>query len=205
MGTPSGPLNASVGSFRYFQITVPSGVTDLAIGIEGGIGDCDLYVREGQRPTLADWDFRPFVVGNREEVVLSGVTSGATYYVMLHAYAAYTGLTLDATELDLSLSDLNPTATVTNLSGAAGQRTYYRIVVPPGSVGFVLTTSGGSGDCDLYLGAEFLPSPRTFDAASVGESTVESIAVNSGPGEYFILVDGFAAFSGVTLSSTVTN
>jgi hypothetical protein len=43
----------------------------MLIRTAGGDGDCDLYVRRGAPPTLDEWDFRPYRVGNNEMVFVS--------------------------------------------------------------------------------------------------------------------------------------
>jgi xanthomonalisin len=88
----SAPRN---GQLNY-TVVVPSGAQNLKIAISGGTGDADLYVRLGAAPTLSTFDCRPYVTGNTESCTASSPTPG-TYYVMLNAYAAFSGVTLKAT------------------------------------------------------------------------------------------------------------
>ena len=49
-----------------------------------GTGDADLYVREGARPSEAEFDCRPYTNGSVEECRMEG---SGTYYVGIHGYS----------------------------------------------------------------------------------------------------------------------
>ncbi|MED5390861.1 MAG: fibronectin type III domain-containing protein, partial [Pseudomonadota bacterium] len=76
-----------------YRIEVPANATDLSVSISGGLGDADLSLRQGAPPTTSEYDCRPYVWGNEETCSVSSPTAG-TYYVMVHAYSAYSGVTL---------------------------------------------------------------------------------------------------------------
>ena len=80
-------------SEQFYQITVLADPSTLEIGISGGTGDCDLYVRQGALPTTTDYDYRPFLLGNNESVIINDCTPGI-WYIMLKGYRAYTDVTL---------------------------------------------------------------------------------------------------------------
>jgi hypothetical protein len=82
----------------YYKFNVPSGQARLEIKISGGIGDCDLYVRRGSLPTLSTYDYRPFLAGNSETVKVNS-PAGDDWFIMLHGFAAYAGVTLSATAI----------------------------------------------------------------------------------------------------------
>lgn len=77
-------------STRHFTIAVPTGQMGLAVVMGGGAGDADLYLRQAAPPTLRDYDCRPFVLGNEEEIRLEN-PAGGIWHLMAHGYAAYTG------------------------------------------------------------------------------------------------------------------
>jgi xanthomonalisin len=89
-------LSAPHNGQLNYTVAVPSGAHNLKIAISGGSGDADLYVRLGAAPTLSTFDCRPYVTGNTESCTATAPTPG-TYYVMLNAYAAFSGVTLKAT------------------------------------------------------------------------------------------------------------
>jgi len=92
-GTAMPGLFGAADSEQFYQITVLADPSTLEIGISGGTGDCDLYVRQGALPTTTDYDYRPFLVGNNESVIINDCTPGI-WYIMLKGYRAYTDVTL---------------------------------------------------------------------------------------------------------------
>lgn len=76
-----------------YTMIVPAGATNLKFTISGGTGDADLYVKFGSAPTTTSYDCRPYVAGNSESCPIATAQAG-TYYVMLNAYASFTGVTL---------------------------------------------------------------------------------------------------------------
>jgi serine protease len=94
-GVPRTGLAAALGSTRFFAIEVPAGSTSLILSTLGGTGDVDLYVRYGDVPTFSDYDCRPWLSGNSESCGVDAPLAG-TYYVMLHGYSNYSGVTLVA-------------------------------------------------------------------------------------------------------------
>jgi xanthomonalisin len=89
-------LSAAKNGKLNYTVAVPAGATNLKIAISGGSGDADLYVKLGSAPTTSSYDCRPYVTGNTESCTATSPTAG-TYYVMLNAYAAFSGVTLKAT------------------------------------------------------------------------------------------------------------
>lgn len=94
-GVPVGNLSGAQGSETFFTVEVPAGATDLVISTTGGSGDVDLYVRHGNPPTQSTYDCRPYRWGNEETCEFAS-PAGGTWHIMLHAYEAYSGVTLTA-------------------------------------------------------------------------------------------------------------
>jgi large repetitive protein len=95
-GVPVTGLSGAAGSEKFYKITVPAGQEFLSIEMSGGTGDADLYVRRGSKPTLTNWDYRPFLIGNNESVEIAD-PAAAIWYIMLRGYSAYANVTLKAT------------------------------------------------------------------------------------------------------------
>ncbi len=79
----------------YYKIEVPADQAQLEISISGGTGDADLYVRRGAKPTTAAWDYRPYLIGNEEKVIIAAPKAGI-YYVLVRGAESYAGVTLRA-------------------------------------------------------------------------------------------------------------
>lgn len=79
-----------------YSVTIPTGKTQLVVTLSGGTGDADLYVRKGATPTTSTFDCRSYNDGNVETCTLNNPTVGGTYYIRVYAYAAFSGVTLQA-------------------------------------------------------------------------------------------------------------
>ena len=201
-GSVLSALWGTQSSTRQYQITVPSGMAQLDIGIFGGTGDCDLYVRRGAMPTLSTYDYRPYKSGNNELVSISYPVAG-TYYIMVNGYASYTGMGLFVGYTTIPVVTITPSNNYFDgLHGLIGYSQYFRVVVPSGIVTLNLATEGGTGDCDLYLRKGLIPVTNGYDEHSAVDGNGELISLsNPIPGQYFLRVYGYDNYDGVTLQS----
>lgn len=94
-GFPKTSLSNSKGNWLFYTIVVPAGVTRFEVTTSGGSGDSDLYVRYGSNPSTSNYDCRSNGNGNSETCTFDSPNAG-TYYVGAYAYAAFSGMTLDA-------------------------------------------------------------------------------------------------------------
>ena len=192
-------LSDSTGGNKYFSLVVPSGQTSLKFTLSGGTGDADLYVKFGSAPDSATYDCRPYASGNAETCTITNIQAG-TYYVMINAYAAYSGLSLtgsySATPTGNVLVNGVP---VTGLSGAASSSQTWTLDVPAGAT-VTFASSGGTGDADLYVKFGSAPTTTAYDCRPYLSGNTESCTRTSATaGKYYIMLRGFSAYSGVTL------
>lgn len=94
-GVPITGLSGAASSTQFFTVVVPAGASNLVIASSGGSGDADMYVRAGNQPTTATYDCRPYKTGNAESCTFATPIAG-TYHVMLSAYSAFSGVSLQA-------------------------------------------------------------------------------------------------------------
>ena len=92
-------ISGAYQSARYYAITLPAGATAATFATTGTSGDADLYVKRGAVPTTSAWDYRPYLSSSNETVSVSHPAAD-TWYVMVRAYRAYSGLTLKASYTD---------------------------------------------------------------------------------------------------------
>lgn len=93
--------------------------------------------------------------------------------------------------------------TVIGISGFAGSRAFYRILVPQGTARLVVETNSGLGDLDLMLRAGQPADTMRADCGSGGATTVERCIIhNPAPGEWSILLHGYAPFANTSLTAT---
>jgi serine protease len=81
---------------RYFRLDVPAGTTQVTFTINGGSGDADLYVKAGALPSTSSFDCAPYLSGNSETCTFKAPAPGS-WYVMLHAYSTFSGVSLATT------------------------------------------------------------------------------------------------------------
>jgi vibriolysin len=74
---------------------VAAGTKAFKVSIAGNNGDADLYVKYGSAPTTASYTCRSAGANSNEGCTINPA-QGGTYYVMIYAYTAYTGVTLTA-------------------------------------------------------------------------------------------------------------
>ncbi len=199
-GVAVGNLSGAQGSERFFTIDVPDGATDLVIQISGGSGDADLYVRRGAAPTQSTYDCRPYLNGNNETCTFASPQAG-TYHIMLHAWAAYSGVTLVASfEEPASDNELENGQTITGLSGGQGSEQFFTIEVPSNVSELVVQMSGGSGDADLYVRRGAPPTTSNWDCRPYLNGNNETCTFNDPQaGTWHVMVRGYTAFSNVSL------
>ena len=202
--TPLGSQGASTGQQLFYKITVPTGATNLTITTSGGTGDADLYVKKGARPTTSVFDFRSWGSTNAETVSVGAATTAADYYIMLNAYATFSGLTIKAVYTGGSPPPPPPPSggeqTFPNLGGATGSVKSFTFAVPSNARTVTFTLSGGDPDADLRVSSpgwlEWLFGPQYV---SEGPTNSESIAKTAKAGNWSVKVYGYETYSGATL------
>ncbi|TMO20657.1 PPC domain-containing protein, partial [Pseudoalteromonas sp. S4741] len=113
------------------------------------------------------YDCRPYKGGNSEECSIDNPTAG-TYHVMLRGYSAYSGVSLVGNITGGSTGGGSGTpqaggGTVSDITANAGQWKHYTLDVPAGMVSFTVTTSGGTGDADLFVKFGSQPTSSSYD------------------------------------------
>jgi len=204
-GTPATGLSDATGGQKFWKITVPAGQSSLTIALSGGTGDADLYVQAASKPTMTTYTCRPYKTGNAETCTITSPSAG-DYWVMLNAYAAYSGVTLTGSFSGSGGGGggggdpfLTNGVATTGVSGAASSTQYWRITVPAGKT-LSVKISGGTGDTDLYTRFASRPTTSTYDCRPYQTGNAESCSQpNTSAGDYYVMLRGYAAFTGVSL------
>lgn len=199
-GTPVTGVSGAADSQRFWKLDVPAGQTTVSFTITGGSGDADMHVQFGSKPSLSSFACRPYKNGNEETCTFTPPQQG-TYWVMLHGYTAYSGVTLTGTYGATTTGDpyLTNGAAVTGLSGGSGTAKYWRVATPAGKT-LTVKLSGGSGDADLYTRFGARPTTSTYACRPYLNGNTETCTTtNTQAGDYYVMVRGYAAYSGVSL------
>jgi hypothetical protein len=92
---------------------------------------------------------------------------------------------------------------LTQLSGSLNSETLYALAVPAGAADLTIQVGGGSGDVDIFVRRDAIPTSSAYDCLSENPDTTESCVITAPPqGTYYILLMGYAAYSGVTLTAS---
>ena len=101
VGTPTLSISSISGAFnsvKEYAFIPPAGTGNVSCSISGNNGDADLYVSFDDANTIggtSGGDCVPFVAGSNESCAATRFpTIGNVLMVTIHAYEAYTGLTL---------------------------------------------------------------------------------------------------------------
>ena len=88
--------SSAAGGWKYFQIDVPAGKTNVAFSLSGANGDADMFARAGSIPTSSVFGCKSDGPNSVENCSLGSPAAGR-YYVGIYAYSAYSNLSVKAT------------------------------------------------------------------------------------------------------------
>jgi xanthomonalisin len=95
---------------------------------------------------------------------------------------------------------------VTGLAAAQNGKLNYTVAIPSGATNLKIAISGGTGDADLYVKFGSAPTTSSYNCRPYVTGNTESCSFASPQtGTYYVMLNGYAAFSGVTLKATWTN
>ena len=195
----SGAMNSAGSAY----LDVPADVPVLQVTLRGGSGDADLFV-------IYPNGYYAYSArdGSTETLSLANPAQGR-WGIEVDGYTSYSGVSLMAALVTPTPLAVN--TSLTSLSGVVGSERLYRIS-PAGALSFTVSTSGGSGDVDLYLRrgkpavcqtSVYVGMTCQYDARSVAIGNYDSITVtNPGADDWYLDLSAYAAYSGVTLTVT---
>lgn len=95
--------------------------------------------------------------------------------------------------------------TKTNLAGAKDDELHFSIEVPAGASDLNFVMSGGTGDADLYVQYGAAPTSSSYDCRPWKGGNSESCPIDTAQaGTYYVMLQGYSAFSGVNLTASFT-
>ncbi|WP_338023685.1 M4 family metallopeptidase [Archangium primigenium] len=124
--------------------------------------------------------------------------------------AEVAAVTASLQAVGVGVSTPAPTATAltngvakTSLGASSGASLYYYLDVPA-SKASTFTTSGGTGDLDLYVKASTQPTTTSYDCRSEGTTNAESctISAKTAATRIYVTLYAYTTFSGVTLKGS---
>ena len=183
------PLNGFTGSVALSASGLPSGVT-ASFSPASTTGNSTLTLNASGSATTGT-----------TTVTITGTSGSLTHTATLNLAVTASsggGCTPSGTVLCSG-------STVTGLSAAKGKWSpYYSIVVPTGATSLTVTISGGSGDGDLYVRKSYHPTLSSYACRPYLTGNNETCTLSSpAAGTYYMAVEAYAAYSGVTLKATI--
>ncbi len=150
-----------------------------------------------------------------------GSTSTATNPSRTYASAGTYTVTLTVTDDDNATHSKSSSVTVSSgggggnvlsnnvpvsgLGATAGNWVHYTMVVPAGATNLRFTTSGGSGDGDLYVRFGSQPTTSAYDCRPYASGNAETCNIATAQaGTYHVSIRAYSTFSGVTLTGSYT-
>ncbi|MFE9487770.1 M9 family metallopeptidase [Streptomyces sp. NPDC006641] len=88
------------------------------------------------------------------------------------------------------------------LAAVKGDYAYLYVIIPEGTTQLKITTSGGTGDADLYYNANGWATTSAYTSRAVGAGNAHTLTIdNPQPGYHFISLHGVEKFDGVSVST----
>jgi serine protease len=102
-------------------------------------------------------------------------------------------------------TELTKGVPVTGLTATTGNSLNYTMVVPAGSTNLTFTTSGGTGDADMYVKFGSAPTDTVYDCRPYTGGNAETCTFAApSAGTYHVRVKAYSTFSGVSLVGNYT-
>lgn len=91
-------------------------------------------------------------------------------------------------------------------SGASGQQTFYKLVVPAGASALNFSLAGGTGDADLYVQQGTQPTLNSYACRPYLDGNNESCDfTNPTAGDWYVMLNGYSAYANATLTGTYSS
>ncbi|MCP3102345.1 PPC domain-containing protein [Myxococcus sp. K15C18031901] len=207
-GQPVSGLSASTGAELVYTLSVPENQNLVTFTMTGSNGNADMYVSFGTTPTTTTAQCSSTATGSNGTCTVAGRSSTGTWYVLIKATSTFSGLSLTGSYTPngtgSGTTKVLADNQATKVSGALGEWVLYTMEVPSLQSALNVTTSGGTGEVDLYLRQGSAPTLTTFDCRSRNTGTTDGCSVSRPKaGTWYVMLRGYSAFSNVNLLGAV--
>ena len=209
--SPDFTISASPSSVSVAQGN--AGTSTITTAVSGGFNNAIALSASGQ-PSGVTVAFNPTSIAapgsgtSTMTMTVGASTAVGTYPITVTGTG---GGTTHTTTVNLTVTSSGGTTVlqngvpVNNLSGAINSQQFFSLAVPAGATNLSFQMSGGTGDADLYVRFGSPPTTTTYDCRPfiTGNNETCSFATPQ-TGTYFVMINGFAAYSGVSLVGSYT-
>jgi hypothetical protein len=193
------------GDWVYYLIEVGSTHTLVEVELSNLSSDVDLYVRNGELPTLTEYGCRPYAGGTSTETCTMVNSGESTWYIGVQGYTAGSFTITAILEEDVG-STITPLTSGENQSASvsSGGWVYYLVEASVTDIEVEVELSNLSSDVDLYVRNGELPTLTEYGCRPYagGTNTETCTMVNSGESTWYIGVQGYTAGS-FTVMATI--
>ena len=155
---------------------------------------------------IASNDDFNFAGGIYQSLISFTATSNTTYSIAVSGYNGATGaITLNWILVPWSSITTLQNGVPVSATGSKYSNAYFKIAVPAGASNLVITTSGGTAgqNCNLYVLYGTPAATNVYNYVSQSSTSTEQVNVITPTlGDWHILLNGYAAYSGVTLRAS---
>ncbi len=191
-GTPTN--QAPVANFAFTTSGLTATFTDSSTDADGSIVSRSWTFGDGGTSTATN-PSRTYAAAGTYTVALTVTDNAGATHTKSSAVTVSSGTAL-------ILSNGVP---VNNLSAAAGGSVNYVMNVPAGASSLKFVTAGGTGDADLYVKFGSAPTTTSYTCKSEGGTNAETCSIATAQaGTYYVLVKGYTAFSGMSITGSYT-
>ena len=193
----SNPTNTPpVANFTFTTSNLTATFTDTSSDSDGTIAARSWNFGDGTAASTATNPSHTYAAAGTYNVALTATDNGGASHTVTKS------VTVTAAPTNNVLQNGVP---ATGISGAAGSEQRWTMQVPSDSTGLKFVTSGGTGDADLYVKFGSAPTTGSYDCKSEGSTNAETCNLAAAtPGTWHVLVKGYSAFSGLSLTGSYT-
>jgi subtilase family serine protease len=203
---PNFALAASPSTLTISQGT--NGTSTLTVSPQNGFTGSVSLAASGL-PSGVTASFSPASTTSTSTLTLTA-SSTATVGTATVTVTGTSGTLSHSTTLSLTVNASGSTGNVlTNGVGVTisdatvNHQQNWTMVVPSGATGLTFTLSGGTGDADLYVKFGSAPTLTSYDCRPYVAGNNETCTIsNVQAGTYYVMVNTYAAYSGVTLKGS---
>ena len=193
-GTPGN--TAPVANFSFTTSTLTASFTDSSSDSDGSIASRSWNFGDSTTSTATNPSKTYSAAGTYNVTLTVTDDDGATHAVTK---------AVTVTSGGGGGSVLSNGVPVTGISGAASSEQRWTINVPSGATNLVIAQSGGTGDADLYVRQGSAPTTSSYTCRPYLGGNNETCTIAAPvAGVYHVMVRGYSAFSGVSLTGSYT-
>lgn len=179
--------NMSTGQWKYYVVNL-QGASNLVVSTSGSNGDADIYIKRGSQPSTSNNDGSSTSPSSNEEVTVASPADG-TWYIGLHAYSTFSGVTLTA-----SWNGSNPTGPTASFNSTVSGSTVSFQDTSSSSSSSIVSWSWSFGDGSssssrnpshtYSSNGSYTVTLTVTDAAGLSDSTSKTVTVGSSNGTW---------------------